>query len=147
MKTGYRFTSIIYSCLLLALLAGCSRQPSYPAPPVKGRQVAIDASSLRSEEPQFFTYQYQGKNISFFVLKLNNTVNAYFDACATCYPHKQGYRSDDGVVTCRYCNMRFSLYKLEKGIGGCFPIKINGRLENGKYLIPLDLLEAEAGKF
>jgi len=43
--------------------------------------------------------------------------------------------------------MKFSLNKLEKGLGGCYPIKIEGRIENGKYLIPLASLEAEAGKF
>ena len=43
--------------------------------------------------------------------------------------------------------MKFSVYKLEKGLGSCFPIKIEGRMENGKYLIPIAVLEAEAGKF
>jgi hypothetical protein len=43
--------------------------------------------------------------------------------------------------------MRFSIYKLEKGLGGCYPIRVSGRLENGNYLIPLAVLKAEAAKF
>jgi hypothetical protein len=39
------------------------------------------------------------------------------------------------------------VYKLEKGIGNCYPIKIAGRMENGKYLIHRSSLEQEAGKF
>ena len=65
----------------------------------------------------------------------------------TCYPHKKGYRCEDGAVTCRYCNMNFSLYKLEKGLGGCYPIKIEGRIEDGNYLIPVATLEKTADKF
>ena len=44
-------------------------------------------------------------------------------------------------VTCRYCNMKFPIYKLEKGLGSCYPIKIAGKTEQGKYLISLAALE------
>ncbi len=60
---------------------------------------------------------------------------------------KQGYRPDDGVVTCRYCNMKFPIYKLEKGLGSCYPIRIAGRAENGNYLISLAELEGAAKLF
>jgi uncharacterized membrane protein len=132
---------------LFLMTAACSRQPVYPPPSLSGRDVVIDVSKLKPEIPQFYTYRYNGKNISFFVLKLNERVVSFFDACASCYPHKRGYKYDDGSVVCRACNMRFSVYKLEKGLGGCYPIRLQGRTENGKYLIPLALLEQEAGKF
>jgi uncharacterized membrane protein len=132
---------------LFLMTAACSRQPVYPPPSLSGRDVVIDVSTLKPEIPQFYTYRYNGKNISFFVLKLNERVVSFFDACASCYPHKRGYKYDDGSVVCRACNMRFSVYKLEKGLGGCYPIRLQGRTENGKYLIPLALLEQEAGKF
>ena len=77
----------------------------------------MDAAALKPEVPQFFTYQYQGKNISFFVIKMDQKVISFLDACASCYPHKRGYRCDDSSVTCRACSMKFSLYKLEKGLG------------------------------
>jgi len=43
--------------------------------------------------------------------------------------------------------MRFALRRLEQGVGGCYPIRIDGRLETGSYLIPRSSLEREAGKF
>ncbi len=133
--------------LLCLLFTSCSEQPLYHPPALSGKDIVVDASILKPEVPQFFTYRYQGKNIGFFVIKIDQKVISFLDACASCYPHKRGYRYEDGSVTCRFCNIKFSLYKLEKGIGGCYPIKIEGRMENGKYLIPVAVLEAEAGKF
>jgi len=121
--------------------------PAYPPPLISGRDAVFEASQLKPEIPQFYTYQYHNKNISFFVLKLNEKVVSFFDACASCYPHKLGYRCEDGSVVCRACGLKFSVYKLEKGLGGCYPIRIEGRTEKGKYLIPLASLEAEAARF
>ena len=132
----------------LIILSSCNRQPSYPAPERRGDHVSIDVSRLKEEVPVFYTYRFQDKPISFFLFKLDEKILSFFDACVSCYPHRQGYRyDDDGSVTCRHCNIRFPLYKLEKGLGNCYPIKIEGRLENGKYLIPVATLEAGADKF
>ncbi len=133
--------------LLIAVLSACSHQPVYPAPPVSGGNASIEIASLKQEVPQFYTYQFHGRNISFFVLKLNERVVSFFDACNSCYPHKRGYKCEDSAVVCRACGLKFSVYKLEKGIGGCYPIRVEGRVEKGSYLIPLASLEAEAGKF
>jgi uncharacterized membrane protein len=127
--------------------ASCSRQTVYPAPSLAGSNVVVDVSALKPDVPQFFTYQYQGKNISFFVVKIDDNILSFLDACVTCYPHKQGYRYEDGVVVCRACNQRFSVYKLEKGIGNCYPIKIAGGMKDGKYLIPVATIEAGAKWF
>ncbi len=138
----------LYAVLLLAaLLIGCTRQPVYPAPPVAGTDAVIDTATLTPDVPQFFTYQYQGRNISFFVISMDGRIISFFDACASCYKHKQGYRCEENGVTCRYCGMKFPIYKLEKGLGGCYPIKVEGRVADGKYRIPLASLEAEADKF
>ncbi len=133
--------------LLAALLIGCTRQPVYPAPAVSGSDAVIDTGTLTPDVPQFFTYQYQGRNISFFVINTDGRVVSFFDACASCYKHRQGYHWEENGVTCRYCGMKFPIYKLEKGLGGCYPIKVEGRVADGKYRIPLASLEAEAGKF
>ncbi len=133
--------------LLAMMFSACSRQPAYPAPTIDGRNAVVDISTLKQEVPQFFTYAYRGRNISFFVLRMNERVSSFLDACASCYPHKRGYRGEDGSVVCRACGMKFPVSKLEKGLGGCYPIRIEGRLEKGFYLIPLASLEAEAGKF
>ena len=142
--------SISFSLVILvgiASFSACTRQPSYSPPPVTGSAVVVDISTLRPDVPKFYTYRHEGKNISFFVLRLDQKVLSFLDACASCYPHKQGYRPEEASVICRYCNMKFSLYKLERGLGGCYPIKLEGRIENGKYLIPVPALEKAADRF
>ena len=132
---------------MIVLVASCSRQPAYAPPLVSGEHAVIKTATLEPDVPRFFTYPFNGTNISFFVLKIDRQITSFLDACATCYMHKRGYRYENGAVTCRYCNMRFGIHKLEKGIGGCYPIKITGRSEDSNYLIPLKTLEAAAGKF
>ena len=129
------------------MLAACTSQPRYPEPARIGTDVVVEVTSIQLETPRFFTHQYNGKNISFFVMRMKNGVQSYLDACASCYPHKLGYHYEKGAVTCRNCDQKFSVHQLDKGLGGCYPIKIEGRVEKGQYLIPLATLEAEAGKF
>ena len=142
-------SSTMLTILLLATLLGsaCTHQHTYAAPTIIGSNAVIEISSLKTATPLFLTYQYKGKLINFFVLRLDSGVQSYLDACASCYHHRQGYRPDDGVVTCRYCNMKFPVYKLEKGLGSCYPIKIEGKAEKGNYVISLAVLEGAAKMF
>ncbi|MGE5808549.1 MAG: Fe-S-containing protein [Nitrospirota bacterium] len=132
---------------LLSVLDACSRQPSYPPPTRQGADIVIDIAGLQPETPKFYTYYYQGKKINFFVCRIQDKVLSFLDACASCYTQKRGYRSEEGKVTCRDCNMKFSVYQLEKGLGSCYPIKIEGRTKDGKYLIPVAALEGSADMF
>ena len=150
MRSGLPSYARIITLFALAVLTGvtsCSRQPIYPPPAVSDGNAVVDVSALKPETPQFFTYTYRGKNISFFVIRMNGGVQSYFDACVTCYPKKRGYQNKDGYIECRACDMHFSVYKLEKGMGGCYPIKLEGRMENGRYLIPVAALEKMEDKF
>jgi uncharacterized membrane protein len=131
----------------VALLGACSRQPSYPPPPLSGKEVSIPVTSLQHEVPQFYTYPVNSKNVNFFIIRLNDKILSFLDACVTCYPKKRGYADRNGYVVCRACNMSFSIYKLEKGIGGCYPIKIEGKIEDGNYRIPISTLENAANRF
>ncbi len=145
---GARFAALIPLFVALISFSACAKQPVYPTPAVEGRETVVQTAALKSDIPQFFTYHHHGKNVSFFVIKLDHKIVSFLDACASCYPHKQGYRYDkEGIVTCRYCNMQFSIYKLEKGIGGCYPIRIEGRAEKDSYRIPLSVLENAIDRF
>ncbi len=146
LKRNFRIFTAFLAVLVLFIPA-CSRQPRYEAPPVSENDVVVDITSLPLEVPRFYTYSVKGRNVSFFVLKLKSGVSAFFDACVSCYPQKLGYSYKDGYITCRACNMHFSIYKLEKGLGSCFPIKIDGRVKGTNYHIPLALLESHANKF
>ena len=131
----------------VASLASCSRQQRYPAPLIEGENVVIQMASLPQEVPQFYSYRTKGKDVNFFVIRVQDRVHSFLDACLTCYPRKLGYESKDGFVACRACNTTYSVYKLEKGIGGCYPIHMEGRLEKGYYLIARSTIERQAVKF
>ena len=140
-------TTAVLLCLLLFVLPSCSPQPRYPAPPRSGNDVMIDIAALRPEVPEFYTYRHRTRNINFFVIAVNKKVFSFLDACVSCYPKRLGYRYDKGYVVCRACDVSYSVYKLDRGIGGCYPIRIAGRVEKGRYLIPLSTLEGMADKF
>ena len=146
-RTSRRCSLALVLCAIAVMTAACSRQPGYPEAPQHGADIVIDESSLPTAVPRFFTYRYANRNINFFVLKLETGVASYLDACVTCYPKRLGYECRDGYVHCRACGMNYSVYRLEKGIAGCYPIRINGRSEKGKYLIALSELQKHAGKF
>ena len=129
------------------LLAACSKQPLYPAPPIKGAEAAIDLKTLTPEIPKYFTYHYRGRRVNFFVIKTGDKVLSFLDACASCYPRKLGFRFDNGYFTCRACNVRYSVSEIEKGIGSCFPIRIRGDVRDGEYFLPVSVLENSADKF
>lgn len=140
--------------VLIALLGGlilmhpaCTRRQPYPTPPVSGLDIVIDTAQLPLETPVFYTYRSGGKNINFFVLRMQDKILAFCDACVTCYPKKMGYRPEDGTVICRACGQRFPIAKLEKGVGGCYPIKLDGRWDKGTYRIAVSQLEQMADKF
>lgn len=133
--------------IAFGFISACSRQPLYPAPTQSGSNVVIDVSTLVPEVPRFFTYRHRDRNVNFFVLKVQDKVLSFLDACVTCYPKKRGYQEKDGYVVCRACDMSFSVYKLEKGLGGCYPVRISGSADKGNYVIPLATLEGHADKF
>ncbi len=142
-RAGVRTFCIV--CLVAAL--SCSRSPAYPEAPRMGQEIVVDVSAFPQDTPKFFTYHYKGKNINYFIVRSGDNILAFFDACASCYVHRKGYGFDKGYFVCRYCNVRYSISDLERGIGGCFPIRVSGDRRNGKYFISVSTLEAAADKF
>ena len=138
---------LLLSIVLSFVFAACGRQPTYPEPPRRGDAVAVEAEALQPEVPVFFTYHYRGKKINFFVVKVDDRVLSFLDACARCYPAKKGYRSEKGTLVCRECNVDYPVSVLENGVGSCVPVRIAGSLDKGSYLIPVSLLERMADKF
>ena len=148
-KGDFQMKLISHIIFLVVLsLASCAKQPDYPEPERIGSDVVINISSLKPAVPKFFTYHYnKSRNINFFVINIDGKILSFFDACERCYPKKLGYRFDNGSVVCRACNIRFPLSEVEKGLGSCAPIKLEGRVKDGKYFIPISNIESKADKF
>jgi uncharacterized membrane protein len=135
------------SCLVFLLLGSCSRERGFKEAPRAGEYVVVDVSKLPSGTPKYLTYRVKGKNVNFFVIKSGGRVLSFLDACASCYPYKKGYIFDRGHFICRECNIRYSIADMEKGVGRCFPIRVEGFPRDGEYAIPVANLEAAADKF
>lgn len=151
---GRSFFSVAFGkgilCILILLslfFVSCSKQTPYPEAARTASDVVIDVKTLGPEVPQFFTYRHQGKNINFFVVKIGDNVFSYLDACAKCYASKRGYGFQSGYLVCKACNVRYSISEIEKGFGSCFPLRLPGRLQGDKCLIPLLELEKASNKF
>ncbi len=136
-----------YFSSIVALSASCSRQPRYLSPPVSGSDIVITIAALPQDVPQFYTLSVSGKPVSFFVLRLPGKVVSYFDACVNCYRRKMGYGFERSFMVCRACGTTYSIYKLDKGVGGCYPIVLEGTVDGGIYRIPVASVEAKADKF
>ena len=134
--------------LVVLFLASCAKQPDYPEPERIGSDVVINISSLKPATPEFFTYHYnKSRNINFFVINIDGKIFSYFDACERCYHKKLGYRFDNGNVVCRACNISLPVSEIEKGLGSCAPIKLEGHVKDGKYFISASSIESKAEKF
>ena len=138
-QTAY-ITKALLIIVLYLVLASCSMRSSYPEASVSGGDVVIDIQTLSPDAPRFFSYRFHDKKINFFVMKTNNKVLSFLDACKSCNP-KLGFRFDNGYFTCKVCNTRYSVAEVEQGIGGCFPIKIAGELRGNAYHIPVLVFE------
>jgi len=141
--------SLVSLILILSalVLVACEKTPLYKEPSFEGKNYVIDVSGLSENMPDFYSVSIDNRRVSFFLVLVNGEVQAYFDACRKCYPHKKGYRLYDDFVVCKYCGERYAVYTLKKGIGSCYPIHINGTVLNGKYLISTEALSIGAKYF
>ncbi len=132
--------------VFLILLAACAEEGAYPEPPRRGDDLFVEASLIQKDIPVFFTYATDRGPASFFILRNDDGVFAFHDACETCYPQEKGYGFADGYLICKACNQQFSTRSVIQGVGGCYPIRINGRETEEGYLVPIAELEKQAAR-
>jgi uncharacterized membrane protein len=130
---------LAFSCLI-CILSSCSGEPSYTQAPFNGYTSEIDVSVLVPKQPRFYSLSFEKKKISFFLVKVNGEVQAYFNACRECYPKKMGFRLEYGHIKCRSCNEWFPIESLRQGIGSCYPIPLKGDLKGDRYVITRETL-------
>ncbi|MCX8163140.1 MAG: DUF2318 domain-containing protein [Candidatus Micrarchaeota archaeon] len=104
----------------------------------------IDLAEI-SNKAKFYTYNLNGTNIRFFVLKASDgSIKTAFDACDVCYPYKKGYRQEDNYMVCNACGNKFlidMLGKENKAGGGCWPVYLPSFVFNNSLLIKKSDLE------
>lgn len=125
--------------LIAALLLSCAKESAYPEAPVSGAEIVIDTLPLKPDLPQYFTYLGPDRKINLFVIRIDDEVLSFLDACLSCTP-RRGFAFSDGYFTCKVCGTKYSVSEVKHGIGGCYPIRIPGELKGDKYHIKISSL-------
>ncbi len=134
MRYNFLSTAIVVLSFLALVFASCARKPEYQAAPSSEGTIKFSMNEMEEGKPVFRSHEHEDTRIDYFVLKVNNTVESYFDACAKCYPKKLGYRTEGRELVCVACGQRFHIEGL-KGFGSCYPLPIKGSIEGDVYVI------------
>ena len=134
---------ILFLIAFSPVLYGCSKAAPTEIVYARGDAVSIDTAGIENGGLKFFSYGVGGKTVRFFVARTDKGVlKAALDACATCYTNKMGYHAESGCVVCGYCGNRFDFDTMDKGVGGCYPIMLKARIEDGRLVLDKNELEA-----
>jgi Predicted membrane protein len=71
-------------------------------------QVSIPLSQVSDGKAHHFSFEDQGVELKFFVVKSSDgVVRAAFDACDVCFREKKGYSQDKDFMVCNNCGCAF----------------------------------------
>ena len=126
--------------IVAVLLLSCSVEHKHQEAPANGSKVKIETSVLKDGIPVFYSFIDGEDVIDFFVLRYDADINAYFDACKQCFQNKLGFRYEEDNILCNSCNVGYPISKIKQGVGGCYPIKLKGKLVGDIFEIERDSL-------
>ena len=138
---------LIIFCILLFSVSCESDNVTYSNPLIEGDKVIIDTGLLGDKRPEFFSMTVNGKNVAFFIIKINDSVESYIDACQNCYLFKKGFKVKDSYIICRHCTSEYAIDTLEAGLTSCHPMPLKGELKGGEYYISLKEIKKAAKYF
>ncbi|AJC86638.1 ferrirhodotorulic acid ABC transporter membrane protein [Campylobacter sp. RM16704] len=136
------FSAIVLSlCIFLFYDLHASRpvtidEPTY-VEPNENDEFVFNVEILRDNKLHRFAYiSDEGKVVRFFLINKREDKDspvAVFDACSIC--GDMGYVKRGGELICISCNVRIFLPSVGKA-GGCNPVPMKYKFENGKVTIP-----------
>ena len=101
-------------------------------------QVRIPLSQLMDTSLHYYTSEVNQADIRFLVIhKSGGDYAAALDACQICGP--VGYRQEGQNVICRNCGAAIYIPSIGQS-GGCNPIAVKSRVENGEVVVDLSAL-------
>jgi uncharacterized membrane protein len=117
-------------------------------PPVREGAYRLPAAAFDDGRARWYTYEADGKEIEFFVLKSRDgTIRAAFNACDVCYLDKKGYRQEGDEMVCNACGQRFPSTLINEVRGGCNPSPLERVIEGNEVVIRIDDILAGARYF
>ncbi|WP_319583051.1 DUF2318 domain-containing protein [uncultured Pseudodesulfovibrio sp.] len=110
--------------------------------------VTIPVSEVSDGTAHFYTYDVNGKDVKFLVMKSRDgVIRAAFDACDVCYGEKKGYSQDGDFLVCNNCGQRFHSERINEVKGGCNPSPLNREYDAQNVTIKVADLNAGVGYF
>ena len=108
--------------------------------------IAVPADTVSDGKVHYFqTRSDTGIMVKFFLIKsTDGVIRAAVDACDVCYKSGKGYVQDGNVMVCTNCNRRFAADRINEIKGGCNPAPLERRVENGRLLISMEQINANA---
>jgi high-affinity iron transporter len=104
--------------------------------------VAIPLSELADSDMHFYSAAVNGNPIRFFVIRRGTSQYiAALDACRIC--GWAGYRQQGQNVICRNCGAAIYVPSIGES-GGCNPIPVTSRIDNGNLILDLSALGESA---
>ena len=105
--------------------------------------VAIPVAEVNDGKARFYSYKAgDGRDVKFFVMKSSDGVyRAALDTCDVCYRAKKGYVQHGDQMVCRKCGQSFPSALVNDVSGGCNPVPVERRIENGNIVIAATTLE------
>lgn len=119
----------------LLLFAGCSlnsENSPAPAQPTAATNASSGAEDLvipvsdLTDEPQFFSYHANGKDMEIIALTASDgSIRTAFNTCQVCYSSGNGYYKVEGKsLVCQNCGNTFGFDDIAVTRGGCNPVPI-----------------------
>lgn len=132
---------LIFSLVsLLLFAAACTRTEDFIIVRDAEKGISVDIKALIEKKPVFYKAEFKGSAFEFFVIKINGEPKAFLNRCRKCYNSGLGFRFDDTHVQCRACNESFPIEDIAHGVGSCYPISLNSRVEGEKITVKLEPL-------
>ncbi len=116
-----------------AFLGLFSRNDAFKA---ENGQVSIPLSRISDGKAHHFSFEDQGVELKFFVVKSSDgVIRAAFDACDVCFREKKGYSQDKDFMVCNNCGMRFHSSRINEVEGGCNPSPLARKIDADSLVI------------
>jgi hypothetical protein len=103
----------------------------------QGDIVRHPAAELADGQARYFSYKTpEGTLVRYFLVQDGRgKVRAALDACEVCWRAGLGYEQQGDVMVCRNCGRRFATVQVGEQRGGCNPVPLETKIEQGQVLV------------
>lgn len=108
-------------------------------------EVRYPISNFSDGKAKFFSHNYNGVKIKYFLLKSSDgVIRSAFDACDVCWEAGKGYTQKGDSMICNNCGRSFISTNINVLSGGCNPAPLKIRTSGNEITVSFsDIAEGE----